>query len=317
MTGNTHSCTAVLNRAKIQAPIFPTDSIKRTNGDDRTETSQPSTTSILQNEKAHITIIPITEITTSIECDSEDYSSDVEINESSIVSTLNDLQSPPIKSETSILTSSTNLSYINVLDTIHDSQVDDTMLTLLNTDVDDNMDGFDDVLTALQHSTCPDSNTTTPALNTSKPSRKVRFQDDTFIPTVSILQNPARIKVTKVPLIHSVIFCTPPLIPSTQSTQTSRIHSVKHSPKLMNAEDWRQAFPEPDLASFDNSIYVSVAIQAISIEDIDTIFPSMSSTLYGDLQSTFQLDGGASLTAISEAKAQELHSKFIEEKSFK
>jgi len=316
MTGNTHPCTAVLNRTKIQAPIFPTDSIKRTNGDDRTETLQPSTTSILQDEKANIAVTPITEITTSNECDSDEYFSDVEIDELSIVSTLNDLQLSPMKSEISILTSSDNLSHINVLDTIHDSQVDDTMLTLLNTEVDDNMDDFDNVITSLQQSTCPDSNTTAPTLNTSKSSRKVRFQDDTIIPTVSILQNPARVKVTKVPLIHSVILCTPPSTSSTPITPTSRINSVKHSPKLMNAEDWRQAFPEPDLASFDNSIYVSVAIQAMSIEDVDTTFPSMSSKLYGDLQSTFQLDGGASLTAISEAKAKELHCQFIERKKF-
>ena len=68
---------------------------------------------------------------------------------------------------------------------------------------------------------------------------------------------------------------------------------------------------EPDLASCDNSIYVTVAIQAMSIEDVDTTFPSMSSKLYGDLQSTFQIDGGASLTAISESKAKELHCKLL------
>jgi hypothetical protein len=82
------------------------------------------------------------------------------------------------------------------MDTTHDSQVDDTMLTLLNTDIDDNMDGFDNVIAALQHSTCPDSHDTsnisnTPTRTNSKPSHKVRFQDDTNIPTVSILQNPA------------------------------------------------------------------------------------------------------------------------------
>ena len=38
----------------------------------------------------------------------------------------------------------------------------------------------------------------------------------------------------------------------------------------------------------------------------------MSNTTYGNLQSTFQIDGGASLTAISEEKANQLHCKFID-----
>jgi hypothetical protein len=84
----------------------------------------------------------------------------------------------------------------------------------------------------------------------------------------------------------------------------------------MNPDEWRRAFPEPDLSSFDNSIYVSVAIQAMSIEDGASVFPSMSTEAYGNLQSTFQLDGGASLTAISESKARELHCHFIERKKY-
>jgi len=330
MTGNTQFCTVVLNRAKIQAPIFPTDSIKCTNGDDRTEIAKLTQTPILQSDTEK-TVIPcitsiteLTEITNSIALDNEDYLSDVEINESSIVSTLPDLPLPSTNLQESTLLSSnilSNRSHINVMDTIHDSQLDDTTLTLLDTDINHDMDNFDDVLTVLQQSTGleqfkhPTPSTAfrpTSSNNINKSSsRKVRFSDDIshpIVPSVSILQNPARIKVTKVPLIHSVILCT--------SSSHSTLHSAKHSSKAINPEDWRTAFPEPDLASCDNSIYVSVAIQAMSIEDVDTTFPSMSPQLYGDLQSTFQIDGGASLTAISESKAKELHCKFIERKKF-
>ena len=157
MTGNTH-CTAVLNRAKIQAPIFPTDSIKCTNGVDRTEIVELVSTPIIQHNTEE-TVVPcittfteITEITNSTAPDNEDYLSDVEINESSIVSTLPDIQLPSTISTASTLQSSINLSHINIMDTIHDSQLDDTTLTLLNTEIED--DDFDDVLTALQQSTC-------------------------------------------------------------------------------------------------------------------------------------------------------------------
>ena len=54
----------------------------------------------------------------------------------------------------------------------------------------------------------------------------------------------------------------------------------------------------------------------MSIEDGDSAFPSMSTEVYGNLQSTFQIDGGASLTAISEVKARELHCHFIERKKY-
>jgi hypothetical protein len=138
----------------------------------------------------------------------------------------------------------------------------------------------------------------------------VRFQQDTTIPTVSILHDHPQITVTDVPFIHSVVLC-----PTTSSSHT--LHSIQHFPKLMNAEDWRTAFPEPNLESFDNSIYVKVAIQAMSIEDVGHVFPSMSTEAYGDLQSTFQIDGGASLTAISESKATELKCKFIPRKKSK
>ena len=56
MTGNTH-CTAVLNRAKIQAPIFPTDSIKCTNGVDRTEIVKLVSTPIIEHNTEE-TVIP-------------------------------------------------------------------------------------------------------------------------------------------------------------------------------------------------------------------------------------------------------------------
>ena len=42
----------------------------------------------------------------------------------------------------------------------------------------------------------------------------------------------------------------------------------------------------------------------------------MSNSTYGNLQSTFQIDGGASLTAISEEKANQLHCKSIEREKF-
>ena len=137
--------------------------------------------------------------------------------------------------------------------------------------------------------------------------RTVRFQEVPCLPTVSVIHDAPPIKpirITNVPLIHSVIFC--------HTSSSFNINSVNHSTKLMDAEDWRRAYPEPDLSSFDNSIYVSVAIQAMSIDDVDKAFPSMSNTTYGSLQSTFQIDGGASLTAISEEKANQLHCKFIE-----
>jgi len=142
--------------------------------------------------------------------------------------------------------------------------------------------------------------------------RTVRFQEAPRIPTVSVLHDASSInpiRVTNAPLIHSVILY------QTMSSSFN-INSVNHSAKLMDAEDWRRAYPEPDLSSFDNSIYVSVAIQAMSIDDVDKVFPSMSNTTYGNLQSTFQIDGGASLTAISEEKANQLHCKFIEREKF-
>jgi hypothetical protein len=140
--------------------------------------------------------------------------------------------------------------------------------------------------------------------------RTVRFQEDFSIPTVSIMQNHPQFTDTNVPFIHSVVLCT-----STSSFHT--LHSMRHSPTLMNAVDWRTAFPEPNLESFDNSIYVKVAIQAMTIDDVGQVFPSMSSEAYGDLQSTFQIDGGASLTAISEDKATALKCQFIPRKKFK
>lgn len=107
--------------------------------------------------------------------------------------------------------------------------------------------------------------------------RTVRFQDEAAIPTVSIMQDHPQLNVTNVPFIHSVVLCT-----TTSSFPT--LHSIRHSPKLMNAEDWRTAFPEPNLESFDNSIYVKVAIQAMTIEDVGNVFPAMSTEAYGDLQ---------------------------------
>ena len=114
----------------------------------------------------------------------------------------------------------------------------------------------------------------------SSTARTVSFdkQDDS-IPTVSVMQNPSQIKVPHVPLIHSVMLCT-----NTTSSVPLTINSIEHSPTIIDAEEWRRAFPEPDLASFDNSFYVTVAIQAMSIEDIDTAFPSMTTRTYSNQQ---------------------------------
>ena len=147
-------------------------------------------------------------------------------------------------------------------------------------------------------------------MGTSSTERTVHFEDELSIPTVSVMQNTTQNKIPNVPLIHSVILCT------TNPSSSYTINSINHSNKAMDAEDWSQAFPEPNLESFDNSIYVDVAIQAMSIEDVNREFPSMSTEAYGSLQSTFQIDGGASLTAISEAKAKELNCKFIARKKF-
>ena len=145
-----------------------------------------------------------------------------------------------------------------------------------------------------------------------KVKRKVQFVENDNVPTVLVMNSAPQVKRSSVPLIHSVLLCpidSPPSNPI-------NINSIQHSPNLMNPDEWRQAFPEPDLSSFDNSIYVSVAVQAMSIEDCDSAFPSMSTKVYGNLQSTFQIDGGASLTAISEVKARELHCHFIERKKY-
>jgi len=93
------------------------------------------------------------------------------------------------------------------------------------------------------------------------------------------------------------------------------IHSIRT--QEANEAKWRAAFPEPDPTASDNSIYVDVAIQAMSVEDIDDTYPSsMTHRTYSETKRKYQLDGGASLTAISETKARELRCKFIQRQEF-
>ena len=338
--------TAVLNRTKIQTPIF------------QHENNKPDMNSN----------ISFSEIANTIQDDDENYLSIAEIDETSIISNYSDLHSSLSTQMHTILASQPTpvfpvISSIedheqvqeSVIDTIvsalcTDSSANDcehstsTLLPSLNHDIsndpstvminetfcgDDNMERLDtsnrmnDNLIMMAMSRATTSDNLLPFATTSDNSklrpksdhlsrtqRTVRFQDEFSMPTVSIMQDHPQFTDTNVSLIHSVVLCT-----STSSFHN--LHSMRHSPKLMNAEDWRTAFPEPNLESFDNSIYVKVAIQAMTIEDVGNIFPSMSSEAYGDLQSTFQIDGGASLTAISEDKATALKCKFIPRKKFK
>lgn len=329
--------TAVLDRAKNQTHIFQTDINK---------TDNINNTSDIELDNASLN-------------DDENHLSIAEINETSIVSDLADLQFPTstqipsISSAqtTPIINVNTNLNNdvhneyttipINQLDLV--TALSDTTIhtkTFINSTCPTHVvnDGVTNIVdnetlhkntdiivktalgqgnlpvtieatsstlshdTPLQKQSSSDNSKKAPKFSKdSSTGRTVRFEDEISIPTVSHIQNTTPIKVTNVPLIHSVILC--------------KINSTQHSKQAMNAEEYRQAFPEPDLSSFDHSIYVSVAVQAMSIDDVDKAFPSMSNTAYGNLQSNTAY-GGASLTAISEEKATQLQCKFIERKKY-
>jgi len=264
-------------------------------------------------------------IADTIQDDDEDYLSTAEITETSIISDIANLH---LSSSDHPVTSSPHHStLINVVATVpvEDHMPENEMNhnpSITEDQCTDNAVSITSITSILQHprtkASCHTSDTLlTPSKSADapKPKRRVQFVESDSVPTVSVMNNsPHSTKPSEstVPLIHSVILC-----PINSSPSTSiNINSIGHIPKLMNPDEWRRAFPEPDLSSFDNSIYVSVAIQAMSIEDGASVFPSMSTEAYGNLQSTFQLDGGASLTAISESKARELHCHFIERKKY-
>ena len=125
--------------------------------------------------------------------------------------------------------------------------------------------------------------------------------------------------VTSVPLMHSVV-----IIPRSNKSKrypkkkkSAKIHSVRQDLNKTNDDmEWRTAFPEPDPTASDHSVFVDVAIQALSVEEIDKDYPTISHTTYAATKRQYQIDGGASLTAISESKARQLKCKFIQRKEF-
>ena len=280
--------TAVLDRTEIQAPILQTENIKT---DNNSNTSDIEVTNVHQD-------------------DDENYLSITEINESSIISDMADLnfskidQIPIVSTSQSEHLITAKLKINDLVQTeVHDKCTEDvfddgihltTSTSSTSTDrvIDDNVANIvenkvfyetDDTERANNSNrvklpvTIEVTNSATksynpyPKLGTSDNSkfaeksipdsctpRTVRFQEVPRLPTVSVLHDAPPIKpirITNVPLIHSVIFC--------HTSSSFNINSVNHSTKLMDAEDWRRAYPEPDLSSFDNSIYVSVAIQAM------------------------------------------------------
>ena len=98
--------------------------------------------------------------------------------------------------------------------------------------------------------------------------------------------------------------------------KATRINSVQNVQQNDEDRQWRTAFPEPDPSASDHSIFVDVAIQAMSVEDIDKDYPIMTHATYSKTKHQYQIDGGASLTAISESKARQLQCKFIQRKEF-
>jgi len=133
----------------------------------------------------------------------------------------------------------------------------------------------------------------------------------TVCPSTPIESN----SVTSIPLIHSVV-----IYPRNNNKQVKKksvsIHSVRHGVKNSSDDEWRAAFPEPNPTTFDNSIFVDVAIQAMSVDEVDENYPTMTSKAYTETKRNYQIDGGASLTAISESKAKELKCKFIKRLEF-
>jgi hypothetical protein len=124
--------------------------------------------------------------------------------------------------------------------------------------------------------------------------------------------------ITSIPLMHSVVII-PRISNSTnhKKKHLSRINSMRQD--LQNNDEdkqWRTAFPEPDPTASDHSIFVDVAIQAMSVEEIDKDYPMMTHATYSKTKHQYQIDGGASLTAISESKARQLQCKFIQRKEF-
>ena len=116
---------------------------------------------------------------------------------------------------------------------------------------------------------------------------------------------------SSVPLIHSVV-----IYPRGNGKKAVRVNSMRYDRGNEELEKMRAAFPEPNPTVFDNSIYVDVAMQAMSVDDIDKNYPLMTPAMYAEVKRSYQIDGGASLTAISEAKAKELRCKLIQRREF-
>ena len=133
--------------------------------------------------------------------------------------------------------------------------------------------------------------------------------------------------VTSVPLIHAVVIYPKKRdgIRRTRSKEWKKkkddqeglkINSIECDQNNMEMNRLRAAFPEPNPAAFDNSIYVDVAMQAMSAEELNDDYSMMTPRVYEEMRRSYQIDGGASLTAISESKAIELKCKMIKRREF-
>jgi len=152
-----------------------------------------------------------------------------------------------------------------------------------------------------------------PSIHIKKLGEKYRDGFITVSSTTPILSN----SVTDIPLIHSVVIYPRKPKVFKKKSKGGQIHSLNHKVQQKNDNDeWRAAFPEPNPTAFDNSIFVDVAIQAMSVEEVDEKYPMMTPMDYAVTKKNYQIDGGASLTAISESKARELKCKFIPRMEF-
>ena len=133
--------------------------------------------------------------------------------------------------------------------------------------------------------------------------------------------------ITSVPLIHAVVIYP---IGKEEARRTRnnilrkrregklglKVNSLQYNQYDEEMNQLREAFPEPNPAVFDNSIYVDVAMQAMSAGELNEDYLSMTSKTYEEMRRSYQIDGGASLTAISESKAMELKCRLIKRREF-